>query len=77
MSNSAPATVVITDTIGPGNSVSAATFTDVNDLEIDFLHNIIKVTRSGSGSTQIYSYSAVATITVSISAGVTTVTIST
>lgn len=76
MANAAPATVIITSTIGPGQSVTSAKFTDVNDLEFDFLHNIIKVTRTGSGSTQIYDYSAMATVSCTISAGVTTFTIS-
>lgn len=76
MANSAPATVVITSTTGPGQAVTAQSFTDVNSLEFDYLHNIIKVNRSGSGGTQIYDYSAMATVTVSISSGVTTVTIS-
>ena len=76
MANKAPATVVITSTIGPGDSVSALSLTDVNDLEFDFLHNIIKVTLAGSGGTRIFDYSAMATVTVSISNGLSTFTIS-
>lgn len=77
MANSAPAVVTITSTTGPGQSVSSLKFTDVVDLELDFEHNIVKIRRSGSGSTQIYDYSAIATMTVTISAGVTTIVIST
>lgn len=76
MANSAPATVTITSTTGPGQSVTALKFTDVNDIEFDFLHNIIKVLRTGSGSTQIYDFSAMNTVTFTISAGVSTLTIS-
>ena len=76
MANKAPATVVITSTTGPGQAVTAASFTDVNSIEFDYLHNIIKVNRSGSGGTQIYDYSAITAMTVAISNGVTTVTIS-
>jgi hypothetical protein len=76
MANAAPATVTITSTIGPGQAVTAVKFTDVQDIEFDFFHNLIKVVRQGSGSTQIYDYSAMNTVTFSIVNGVTTVTIS-
>ena len=76
MANAAPATVTITSTTGPGQAVTAAVFTDVNSIEFDYLHNVIKVNRAGAGSTQVYDYSAMATVTVSISAGKTSVTIS-
>ena len=75
--NNAPATVTITGTTGPGQSVTALKFTDVQDIEFDFFHNIIKVMRQGSGSTQIYDYSAINTVTMTISAGVTAIVIST
>ena len=76
MANTAPATLTITSTIGPGLSVSTIKFTDVQDIEFDFFHNIIKVMRQGSGSTQIYDYSAMNTITFTISAGVTAIVVS-
>lgn len=76
MANAAPATVTITSTTGPGQAVTALKFTDVNSLEFDYLHNVIKVNRAGSGGTQIFDYSAMATTSVSISGGVTSVTIS-
>jgi hypothetical protein len=75
--NQAPATLTITSTTGPGNTVTALKFTDVQDIEFDFFHNIIKVMRQGSGSTQIYDYSAINTVTMTISAGVTAIVIST
>ena len=74
--NQAPATVIITSTTGAGQAVTALKYTDVNDIEFDFLHNIIKIMRTGSGSTQIYDYSAMNTVVVSIVNGVTTFTIS-
>ncbi len=77
MANSAPATVTITETIGPGLSVSALKQTDVNNFEIDFLRNVIKITRAGAGGIQYYDYSALATLTLSISGGVTSITCST
>ena len=75
--NAAPATVTITGTTGPGQAVTAMKFTDVNDIEFDFFHNVIKVMRAGSGSTQIYDYSAINTVTLTISNGVTAIVIST
>ncbi len=77
MANSAPATVTVTSTTGPGQSVTAQKFTDVNDIEFDFLHNVIKVTRAGGGSTQIYDFSAILTVTFTITGGVSTLVIST
>jgi hypothetical protein len=74
--NTSPATLTITSTTGAGQAVTALKFTDVVDIEFDFFHNIIKVTRSGSGSTQIYDYSAMNTVTVTISNGVTAIVIS-
>jgi hypothetical protein len=77
MANSAPATVTITETTGPGQSVSALKLTDVNAIEVDFSRNVVKVTRSGAGGIQYYDYSALATFTWSISAGVSTLALST
>lgn len=76
MANKAPATVTITSTTGPGQAVTSLSFTDVNSLEFDYLSNVIKIHRSGSGGTQIFDYSAMATVSVSISSGATSVTIS-
>ena len=75
--NVAPATVTITSTTGPGQSVTALKFTDVNDIEFDFFHNLIKVMRTGSGSTQIYDFSAINTVTFTISSGIPSLVIST
>lgn len=75
--NIAPATVTITGTTGPGQTVTALKFTDVQDIEVDFFHNLIKIMRQGSGSTQIYAYDSINTVTWTITAGVTTVVIST
>ncbi len=77
MANAAPATVTVTSTTGPGQTVTALKFTDVNNVEFDYLHNLIKVTRTGSGGIQIYDYSAINTVTMTISAGVTAIVIST
>jgi hypothetical protein len=76
MANAAPATVTVTSTTGPGQSVTALKATDVSKFEVDFGANVIKVTRQGSGSTQIYDYSAMATLTWTISGGVTTIVVS-
>lgn len=77
MANSAPATVTITSTTGPGSTVTALKQTDVNKIEVDFLSNTIRVMRSGSGGTQYYDYSALATLTWTITAGVTVIVAST
>ena len=77
MANAAPATVTITETTGPGLSVTALRQTDIVNFEIDFVRNVIKLTRSGSGGIQYYDYSALATLTLSISSGVTSITCST
>lgn len=74
--NFAPAVVVITSTTGAGQAVTNMKFTDVQDLEFDFFHNLIKIMHQGSGSTNIFDYSAMNTIVCSIVNGVTTITIS-
>ena len=76
-SNQAPATLTITASTGPGQTVTALKFTDVVDIEVDFFHNLVKVIRAGAGSTQIYAYDAINTVLWTISAGVTTIVIST
>ena len=77
MANSAPATVTITGTTGPGQAVTALVITDVIDFEVDFRANTIKVTRSGSNGIQYYDYSALATLTWTITAGSTAIVAST
>lgn len=77
MANVGPATVTITETTGPGQSVTALKLTDVADIEVDFNRNFIKITRTGAGGIQYYDYSALATLTWTISAGVTTIVLST
>ena len=76
MANAAPATVTVTSTTGPGQAVTAQRFTDVVDFEVDFNHNVIRVTRQGAGGTQVYDYSAMATLTWTISDGLTTIVVS-
>ncbi len=63
MANVPPATITITSTTGPGQSVTSLKFTDVVAITVDFVKNTIGITRSGSGSTQYYDYSAVGTFT--------------
>jgi hypothetical protein len=75
--NTAPATVTITAPIGPGLTATTLKFVDIQDLEIDFVHNLIKIMRVGSGSTQIYAYDPINTVGWTISAGVTAIVIST
>ncbi len=77
MANTSPATVTITETTGPGLSVTALKLTDVVDIDIDFSRNVVKITQSGSGGIQYYDYSALATLTWTISAGVSTLVLST
>lgn len=77
MANSGPATVTITETTGPGQSVTAMKITDVVDIDVDFNRLVIKLTRAGSGGIQYYDYSALATLTWTISAGLTTIVAST
>ncbi len=77
MANSPPATVTITETTGPGLSVTALKQTDINDIEFDFVRNVIKITRAGAGGIQYFDYSALATLTWTISSGATSITCST
>lgn len=76
MANSAPATVTVTGSTGPGQAVTSQRFTDVVDLEVDFNRNVLKITRSGSGGIIYYDYSALSTVTWTISSGLSTVTVS-
>lgn len=72
--NNAPATVTVTAGIGPGLTATALKFTDVNDIEVDFLRNFLKVTRAGAGGIVYYDYSALgASITWTVANGVTTI----
>ena len=76
MANAAPATVTTSLATGPGQALSSVKFTDVNSIEVDFLRNLLKITRSGSGSTLVCAYDAAATITWTVSAGVSTLAFS-
>lgn len=77
MANVAPATVTLTSTTGPGVSAVATVFTQVVDLEFDFVKNTIKVTHANGLTITYYDYSALATLTWTITAGATTITMST
>jgi len=77
MANSAPATVTITGTTGPGQAVTALKFTDVSKFEVDFGSNTLRVTRQGASSTSYYDYSALATLTWTITTGNTVIVAST
>ena len=76
MANVAPATLTVTGTTGPGSSVTSLKFTDVTDVEVDFLRNVLKVTRAGSAGISYYDYSALTTITWTIASGVSTLAFS-
>jgi hypothetical protein len=76
MANAAPATVTVTSTTGPGLTVTSQQFTDVNSVEINFLRNVLKITRSGANPIQYYDYSAMATGTLTISSGLSTLVFS-
>lgn len=76
MANAAPATVTTSLPTGPGQALSSMKFTDVNRIEVDFLRNLLKIERSGSGSTLVCAYDAAATITWTVSSGVSTLAFS-
>jgi hypothetical protein len=76
MANSAPATVTVTGSTGPGQAVTTLKFTDVLSVEYDFEHNVVRVKRAGSGGISYYDYSALATITQVITAGNTVIVMS-
>jgi hypothetical protein len=70
MANAAPATVTITSTTGPGQTVTSLKYTDVNDIEVDFLRNVVWLTRAGAGGKLSFDYSALgASITWSVAGG--------
>jgi hypothetical protein len=73
MANTAPATVTITGSTGPGQAVTTQKFTDVVDIEYDFVRNVVKVTRAGASGIIYYDYSALTTITQVIASGLTTI----
>lgn len=77
MANTAPATLTITSTTGPGLSVTSLVLTDVVDFEVDFKANTIKVTRLGALGITYYDYSALATLTWTITSGSTAIVAST
>jgi len=76
MANVAPATLTITGSTGPGQAVTSQKFTDVVDVEANFLANTLKITRAGAGGIIYYDYSALATITWTISGGLSTLVFS-
>jgi hypothetical protein len=61
MANAAPATVTITGSTGPGQAVTTLKFTDVNEIRVDFLRNLLAITRAGAGGITYYDYSALGT----------------
>lgn len=77
MANSAPASVTITSTTGPGVSAVATVFAATVGLEFDFVRNTIKITHASGRTISYYDYSALATLTWTISGGATTITAST
>lgn len=76
MANQSPATVTITSSTGPGQTVTAQTFTDVVSLTINFGSNTIRVQRAGANGLQYYDYSVIGTVTWTISNGTPTITFS-
>ncbi len=76
MANVAPATVTITGSTGPGQSVTSMKFTDVVDIEIDFVRNWLRITRAGAGGISYYDYSALGTVTWTIATGLSTLVFS-
>lgn len=77
MANVPPASLTITSTVGPGLSAVANSFSNVVNLEYDFVKNTVKVTHAGGRLISYYDYSAIVTVTHTISGGATTVTITT
>jgi hypothetical protein len=76
MPNVSPATVTTSLPTGPGQALSSMKFTDVEGLEVDFLRNLLKIRRTGAGSTLICAYDAAATITWTVTNGISTLTFS-
>jgi hypothetical protein len=72
--NAGPATMTTTAIIGNGVAATAIKFTDVQDLDVDFMHNTIKITRA-AGVIETYDYYGMNTMTWTISGGATTITI--
>ena len=76
MANTSPATLTYTGSTGPGQAVTTLKFTDVTDIEVDFIKNTIKVTRAGAGGILYYDYSVIATITWTVASGLATIAFS-
>lgn len=72
----ANATATVTGKTGPGGTVTGLVLADVEDIDFDFLKNMIHITHS-NGKIFHLSWSGIATVTFSISGGNATVTIST
>jgi hypothetical protein len=68
------ATVTVTGTAGPGNTVSAAVFTGVTEFSIDCVNNLINF--DSSVGRRCVSIAAAATITATKSGSTYTLTIS-
>ena len=69
MANVSPATVTVTSTTGPGQSVTSQKFTDVVKIEVDFRANTLKLTRDSANGIIYYDYSAMATLSWTITSG--------
>lgn len=70
------ATVTVTGTAGPGQTVTAAVFTDVTSFSIDCVNNLISITPGDGTANKIISITAATTITATKSGSTYTLTIS-
>jgi hypothetical protein len=76
MANVAPATVVYTGSTGAGQAITAKSFANVVDFEVDFVKNTIKITYDLGRSIVYLDYSVITVFTWVITAGVPVLTIS-
>lgn len=67
------ASVTITATTGPGDTVTAAVFTNVSSIVFDLAANMIRLVTNGINKE--FAYDAVATVTYTISGETATITI--
>ncbi len=70
------ATLTLTGTAGPGNTVTAAVFTDVISFEIDCVNNLISFKQSTTSQVGCISIAAATVITATKSGSTYTLTIS-
>lgn len=70
------ATLTLTGTAGPGNTVTANVFTDVISFEIDCVNNLISFKQSTTSQVTCISITAATTITATKSGSTYTLTIS-